>query len=44
MEKIYYELVKAGNRTIKQVPVNLRSVVQQMLDADTEKVNNNVSN
>lgn len=35
MENIYYELVKAGSRTIKQVPANLRTAVQALLDADT---------
>ncbi|WP_267459302.1 CD1375 family protein [Brevibacillus composti] len=34
MALIYYNLVKAGRRTIDQVPANLREEVQAMLDAD----------
>ena len=30
----YYELVKVGRRTIKQVPAHLRAQVQAKLDAD----------
>lgn len=30
----YYELIKAGRRTIKQVPSHLRALVQEKLDAD----------
>lgn len=33
MVKIYYELVKAGKRTIQQVPTHLREEVQTMLGA-----------
>ncbi|MGN7470513.1 CD1375 family protein [Brevibacillus sp. SAFN-007a] len=35
MTQIYYNLVKAGRRTIDQVPENLREEVQAMLDADS---------
>jgi len=35
---IYYNLVKAGRRTIDQVPANLREEVQAMLDADKSPV------
>ncbi|MDF2841764.1 MAG: hypothetical protein K0R00_190 [Herbinix sp.] len=31
---VYYELVKAGSRTIDQVPSNLRADVQALIDAD----------
>ncbi|MED4749965.1 CD1375 family protein [Brevibacillus choshinensis] len=34
MSTIYYNLVKAGRRTIDQVPANLREEVQAMLDAE----------
>jgi hypothetical protein len=34
MAKIYYNLVKAGRRTIKQVPVSVRSEVIVLLQAD----------
>lgn len=34
MAIIYYELIKAGRRTINQVPVHLREEVQELLDAD----------
>lgn len=33
METVYFELVKAGSRTIKQVPINLVVAVKAMLDA-----------
>lgn len=32
----YYELVKAGIRTIQQVPTHLRTRVQEKLDADNK--------
>jgi hypothetical protein len=34
MIQVYYKLVKAGSRTIEQVPENLRLEVQSLLDAD----------
>ncbi len=34
MAKIYYRAVKAGERTIDQVPKRWRKAVQEMLDAD----------
>lgn len=34
MVRIYYELVKAGKRTMQQVPTHLREEVQTLLDAD----------
>ncbi|WP_275296580.1 CD1375 family protein [Brevibacillus choshinensis] len=34
MVAIYYNLIKAGRRTIESVPANLREEVQAMLDAD----------
>lgn len=37
VENVYYELVKAGRRTIKQVPVKVRAQVQALLDADTQQ-------
>ncbi|HYF75457.1 MAG TPA: CD1375 family protein [Candidatus Nitrosocosmicus sp.] len=36
MVKVYYELVKAGRRTIETVPDNLRADVQALIDADAE--------
>ncbi|MDR7318930.1 CD1375 family protein [Brevibacillus nitrificans] len=38
MASIYYNLVKAGRRTIDSVPENLREEVQAMLDADSAAV------
>lgn len=32
MDKIYFELIKAGKRTIKQVPSNLLAEVKALLD------------
>lgn len=32
MDKIYFELIKAGKRNIKQVPSNLLAVVKSLLD------------
>jgi len=34
MVKVYFQLVKAGKRTIEQVPESLRAEVQAMLDAE----------
>ncbi len=34
MEKVYYMLVKAMKRTIKQVPKELREAVKELLEAD----------
>lgn len=34
MAEVYYKLVKAGRRTIDQVPEHLRAEVQAMLDAN----------
>lgn len=34
MAKIYYDLIKAGHRTIEQVPMMWRAEVQALLDAD----------
>ena len=33
MISVYYKLIKAGNRTIDQVPANVRADVQALLDA-----------
>lgn len=34
MAKIYYRLIKKGERTIEQVPAKWREEVQAMLDND----------
>jgi len=34
MVDMYYKLVKAGRRTIEQVPEKFRSEVQALLDSD----------
>ena len=34
MAMIYYALIKAGRRTIEQVPEVIRAEVQALLDAD----------
>lgn len=34
MVRVYYELIKAGKRTMQQVPAHLREEVQAMLDTD----------
>lgn len=34
MAKVYYDLIKAGYRTIEQVPLTWRAAVQALLDAD----------
>jgi hypothetical protein len=36
MVKVYYDLIKAGLRTIDKVPLTWRADVQVMLDADTQ--------
>ncbi|WP_391572182.1 CD1375 family protein [Cohnella sp.] len=36
MAKIYYDLIKAGLRTIDDVPVRWRADVQTMIDVDTQ--------
>ena len=36
MAKIYYRWIKAGKKTIDDVPVMWREEVQKMLDADNE--------
>jgi len=36
MAKLYYDLIKAGLRTIDQVPLRWRDEVQAMLDAENE--------
>lgn len=37
MEKIYYRLILKGEKTIDQVPPNLKAKVQALLDADASK-------
>lgn len=34
MAFIYYKLIKAGKKTINEVPANLQAEVQALLDAD----------
>jgi len=34
MAEVYYKLVKAGRRTIDQVPEAIRAEVQALLDAE----------
>jgi hypothetical protein len=36
MAFVYYKLIKAGKRTIDEVPENLKNEVQALLDADNE--------
>lgn len=36
MVQVYYKLIKAGSRTIEQVPEKLRSEVISLLDAEIE--------
>lgn len=36
MAKSYYRLIKAGRRTIEDVPEILKAEVQALLDADSE--------
>ena len=36
MVKLYYDLIKAGLRTIEQVPLRWRDEVQAILDAENE--------
>ncbi len=35
MVQVYFKLVKAGSRTIDQVPENLRPEVQALIEAET---------
>lgn len=37
MAKIYYRLILKGEKTIDQVPSNLKAEVQALLDADASK-------
>lgn len=37
MAEVYYKLIKAGRRTIEQVPTSVRAEVQALLDADIEQ-------
>ncbi len=36
MVKVYYDLIKAGLRTIDDVPIRWRDDVQNMIGADTQ--------
>lgn len=36
MIQVYYKLIKAGSRTIEQVPDVLRSEVKQLLDSEQQ--------
>lgn len=36
MAKSYYQLIKAGRKTIDDVPPVLKSAVQALLDAESE--------
>jgi hypothetical protein len=36
MAKLYYDLIKAGLRTIEQVPLRWRDEVRALLDAENE--------
>lgn len=38
MIQVYYKLVKAGSRTIDQVPEHLRAEVQALIDAETTTI------
>ena len=38
MAKIYYRLIVKGQKTIDQVPEDLRDEVQALLDADVSNV------
>ncbi len=35
MAKIYYDLIKAGYRTMDEVPTKWKEAVQALLDAET---------
>lgn len=39
MAKIYYRLIKKGQKTIDQVPEDLRAEVQELLDSDASNDN-----
>lgn len=34
MAELYYKLIKAGKKTIEDVPANLKSEVQALVDAN----------
>lgn len=36
MAKLYYDLIKAGLRTLEQVPVRWRAEVQALIDSEAE--------
>ena len=36
MVKVFYNLIKAGRKTIEDVSVNLREQVQALIDADNQ--------
>lgn len=36
MEKVYFELIKKGRKTIEDVPERIRAAVQALLDADAK--------
>lgn len=36
MAKVYYELIKAGNKTIEQVPEKQRTEVEYLLQQDVK--------
>lgn len=37
MEKVYYELIKKGLKTIDDVPARLKDAVQALIDADANE-------
>ena len=37
MVELYYKLVKAGKKSITEVPLKYRADVQALLDADTKE-------
>lgn len=41
MATIYFTLIKTGNKTIDQVPPNLREEVEALINAENEKKENN---
>ena len=43
MAKLYYELVKAGKRTLESVPVRWRDAVAKMLEEDKTEENDEVT-
>ena len=36
MAIIYYNLIKSGKRTIKQVPIKIRNEVEELLNEDSQ--------